>query len=179
MGLYRISGTITRLGQCEFDNDYEIYAYVEVTGTIGRRTLVKKVAVFADIGSSIHQGLDGDFYFDEVFVPGGRAHCQLWGIRAPDRCVIDSVDLRANMMRFNLLCGILFTPVFGAGLVRLIAGIAQMISILTGAADRQRYFDTAIDGPGDGPSPLSDRYKSSIDAKAVLRGVGAGQSNLR
>jgi hypothetical protein len=31
MGLYKLTGRITRLGQCEFTNDYEIYAFVEVT----------------------------------------------------------------------------------------------------------------------------------------------------
>jgi hypothetical protein len=140
MGLYRFSGTVTRLGQCEFNNDYEIYAYVEISTQRGRR-MVKKVAVYADVAACLFQGLEGDFNFDDVFVPGRRAHCQLWGVRSAERAIIDSFDLRASMMRLNLLCGVLFTPVFGAGALRLVAGLGQLMSILNGSTDRGVFFE--------------------------------------
>jgi hypothetical protein len=148
MGLYRFSGTITRLGQCEFTNDYEIYAYVEIATSSGGRQMIKKVAVFADIAACLFQGLEGDFYFDDVFVPGRRAHCQLWGIRSAERAVIDGVNLRVSMMRLNLLCGVLFTPVFGAGTLRLVAGIGQMMSMLNGSADRLKFFEGTLEQLG-------------------------------
>jgi hypothetical protein len=144
MGLYKLTGRITRLGQCEFTNDYEIYAFVEVTTSDGRRELIRKVAVFADIAAALLDGADAEFFFDDVFVPGGRVKCQLWGIRSADRAVIDNVNMRHSMMRYNLLCGVLFTPVFGAGALRLAAGIGQLVSVLNGSTNRSRLFDGLI-----------------------------------
>ena len=45
------------------------------------------------------------------------------------------------MMRLNLLCGVLFTPVFGAGALRLVAGLGQLMSILNGSTDRGVFFE--------------------------------------
>lgn len=42
MGLYSLQGTISRLGQCEFDNDLVIYAYVEITTHDENRRLLKR-----------------------------------------------------------------------------------------------------------------------------------------
>lgn len=140
MGLYRLEGTISRLGQCEFDNDIVVYAYIEFVDAHGQRTLVKKVAVCVDIQAAIGEGVDGTFYFDELFVSGRRYLCQLWGLRNAERSILDGADLRRILAIVHLVRGILFTPVFAVGLPDLIAGVGQTWSLMSGSAVREKFF---------------------------------------
>lgn len=153
MGLYLLRGTILQLGQCQFDNDLVVYAYIEIMDAAGVRTLVKKVAVAVDIQAVIEPGTHGTFFVDELFVPGRRILCQLWGLLTVDRRVIDRVNLRTILTFRNLLQGILFTPVLGAGLTLLVAGIGQLWSHLNGSANRNRFFLRAEKGEIDGAKP--------------------------
>jgi hypothetical protein len=140
MGLYSVRGTISQLGQCEFDNNLMVYAYVEIVDPTGGRRLVKKVAVCVDIQAALHPGLEGHFFFDEIFVSGRKILCQFWGISTVERFVVDQVDMRAGLARIHLFRGILYTPLFGLGLPMLIAGIGQTWSLLNGSANRTRFF---------------------------------------
>jgi hypothetical protein len=79
MGLLNLKGTITALGQSEFDNHTTIYAYLEITEASGRRILIDKVAVANDTAALLAMGSVGEFFFDQMFVYGRRYHCQLWG----------------------------------------------------------------------------------------------------
>ena len=63
MGLYSLNGTITRLGQSEFNNDFQIYAFIEITDAVGARMLLKKVAVAVDVEAAIGQGVTGQSLF--------------------------------------------------------------------------------------------------------------------
>ena len=155
MGLYSLSGTISRIGQSEFDNDVVNYAFIEIVDAEGRRKLVKKVAVCVDVQAAIGEGVTGEFFFDAVFVFGRRYLCQFWAVRTAERSVVDGTNFRAILAPVNLIAGIILTPFFGYGLPRLIAGIGQLWSILTGSADRKRFFvEGQIAAPMVGPRPL-------------------------
>ena len=140
MGLYSLSGTITRLGQSEFNNDGTIYAFIEITDTDGLRTLLKKIAVGVDVEAAIGQGVVGQFYFDEVFVFGRRYLSQFWGVKTATHNVVDGTHFRKILAIANLLQGVLLTPFFGYGLPCLIAGIGQAWSLIDGSADRDAFF---------------------------------------
>lgn len=146
MGLYLLRGTISQLGQCEFNNDLVIYAYIEIIDETGARTLVKKVAIAVDVQAVIEPGTHGAFFIDDVFVPGRNILCQLWGVSTEDREVIDHVNLRNILATANMFRGIIFTPVLGIGLPHLVAGIGQTWSLLNGTANRHRFFRRAANG---------------------------------
>lgn len=152
MGLYALKGTISQFGQCEVDNDLIVYAYIEVVDAAGRRTLVKKVAVSVDVQAVIELGLEGTFFFDEVFVVGRRILSQLWGASTSDRDVIDTTNLRTILAVTNMLRGIVFTPVLGLGIPYLLAGIGQTWSLIDGSANRRRYFHKVMTGDVEGRS---------------------------
>ena len=59
MNLFEVEGTVTALGQNVFDNNVMIYAYIALTDTAGRRTMIEKVAVCNDIGSVLAVGQSG------------------------------------------------------------------------------------------------------------------------
>jgi len=46
----------------------------------------------------------------------------------------------------NMFRGVIFTPVLGIGLPHLVAGIGQTCSLLTGAANRPRFFRRTANG---------------------------------
>ena len=140
MGLFFLNGTISRLGQSEFNNDITIYAFIEIVDAAGARTLLKKVAVAVDVEAAIDQGVTGQFYFDEVFVFGRRYLSQFWGVRTATHSVIDGTNFRKMLAVANLFQGVLLTPLFGYGLPCLIAGIGQAWSLIDGSADRDGFF---------------------------------------
>lgn len=140
MGLYGLRGRLSRLGQFEFDNETVVYAFIEIIDAEGRRALVKRVAVFSDVASGIHEGMEGDFYFDELFVFGRKVKCQLWGFTTAERRIMDSVNFRHRVTRGNLIFGILFTPVLALGSTHLVAGLCQIVVLLSGTANRSRFL---------------------------------------
>jgi len=103
MGLYLLCGTITQLGQCEFNNDLTVYAYIEIMDAAGARTLVKKVAVAVDIQAVIEPGVEGTFFLDDLFVPGrhtGARLGELVGLQPHNirqREMVDIVDLTTQI----------------------------------------------------------------------------------
>jgi hypothetical protein len=155
MGLYRLQGTISQLGQCEFDNDLVIYAFIEILMPDGGRRLLKKVAVCTDIGAAIGVGTEGEFFFDEVFVVGRRFLSQFWGVKTDHREVVDSVNLRTMLTTVNLLRGIIFTPILLSGLPDLLAGIGQAFELLSGSVNRGRFFKRTETGRSGPAAPLS------------------------
>ena len=167
MGLYSLNGTITRLGQSEFNNDVTIYAFIEITDSKGARTLIKKVAVAVDVQAAIGEGVAGQFYFDDVFVFGRRYLCQFWGVRTATHSIVDGANFRKMLAVFNLIWGILLTPLFGYGLPCLIAGIGQSWSLLTGSADRDGCFrgpEVAAEEAGPRPVALPERLGLQLRA---------------
>jgi hypothetical protein len=140
MGLYRLRGRLTQLGQCQFDNETIIYAYVEIVGADGSRSLVKRVAVCTDVSSGLHEGMEGEFYFDKLFVFGRSIYCQLWGFETAERRIVDSVNMRSAVTRGNLIFGILFTPVLAIGSTHLVAGLGQLAILLTGSVSRRKFL---------------------------------------
>lgn len=173
MGLYSLNGTISKFGQCEFDNDLVIYAFVEIVDAEGARTLVKKVAVCVDIQAAVGEGTTGEFFFDAVFVFGRRYLCQFWGIKTAERSVTDGANFRAILAPTNLILGIFLTPLFGYGLPRLIAGIGQSWSLLDGSGDRKSFFHerrvlTAAAAPADARQPLAWPERLGLDHRKTL-----------
>jgi len=159
MGLYALKGTIVQLGPCELDLDLAVYAFIEIIDPQGARTLVKKVAVGADVQAVIQPGSQGTFFIDEVFMVGRRILSQLWGVSTSNRDVIDTANLRTMLAVTNMLRGIVFTPLMGLGIPYLLAGIGQTWSLINGSANRQRYFRKVTSGEVEGSSgpPLPER----------------------
>ncbi|MCK1284730.1 hypothetical protein IVB41_12470 [Bradyrhizobium sp. 44] len=146
MSLFEIEGTVTAIGQSQFDNDMSIYAFIEVTDRNGLRTLIEKVGVFNDIGAVLAPGLSGHFYVDRIYRGSGALRCQLWGVRTDRLVVMDSKDLRNRIAMAKLLGGIPAIFVFGLGLII----IAEAIYLLATAGDRRQFFLS-----GDGPPTLT------------------------
>src|SRR5258708_1938223 len=78
MALFCERGTISRLGQSEFNNDFCIYAFIEISTPEGERRLLKKIIVFSDMHAAMDVGMEGQFFFDDVFVHGRRYLAQFW-----------------------------------------------------------------------------------------------------
>jgi len=169
MGLYRLQGRLSQLGQCEFDNEAIVYAFAEIIHQDGQRTLVKKVAVFTDVSSALSEGVEGDFYFDDLFVFGRNVRCQLWGFATTQRMITDSVNLRNRVTRGNLIFGVLFTPVLALGSTHLVAGLGQLLFFLTGATSRRRFLHRLE--AGDGTSAMDPAHR--VASSAAPRTLGS------
>jgi hypothetical protein len=59
--LFAVKGSVTNLGQSEFNNDVENFAYVEITEPSGRRVMIEKVVVANDVGAIFAMGVTGEF----------------------------------------------------------------------------------------------------------------------
>lgn len=136
MSLIEVEGTVTAIGQSQFDNDVTIYAYIDVTGSAGGKTHIEKVAVFNDIGAALALGVSGTFYVDRIFRGASAIRCQLWGLRTEKTAVIDSFDLRTRLILYKLLVGIPTILFFGLGLLY----VAEAIYLLATRGDRKRFF---------------------------------------
>ena len=99
MSLFELDGTITAIGQSIYDNDFHLYAYIEITDASGVRTLIEKVRVFNDVGALLAQGLTGRFYVDRIFDGANNLRCQLFGVRSDRATVLDPKDLRKRIAR--------------------------------------------------------------------------------
>lgn len=139
MDLFSISGTVTAIGQSWFNNDLAIYAFIEITEASGRRVNVEKVAVCNDAASQLQLGSAGEFFFDKMFVFGGRFGCQLWGIKSESMAVFDRHDMRKLFIGHHILLGIVLLPIF-IGLFWLLPGLASGWTVLSGGVDRKALF---------------------------------------
>lgn len=140
MGLFSISGTITAIGQSIFNNDFTIYAYVEVTEASGRRVIVEKVIVCNDVAAMLLLGGVGEFFFDKWFVFDARFRAQLWAIKSDRAAVLDRRDVRKSFIAHHLVWGTILLPVVGVGLLWLLPGLASLFSLLSGSVDRRKVF---------------------------------------
>jgi hypothetical protein len=140
MGLFSVNGTITAIGQSLFNNDLAIYAYLEITEASGRRLSVEKVAVCNDAASQLQLGSAGEFFFDRMYVHGGRFRCQLWGIKSDSMAVFDRRDARKFFIVHHILLGTVLLPFAGIGLFWLLPGLASLWTVLSGQADRKGLF---------------------------------------
>lgn len=140
MGLFSISGTVTAIGQSLFNSDLAIYAYVEITEASGRRVNVEKVAVCNDAATQLQLGSTGEFFFDKMYVLGGRFRCQLWGIKSESMAVLDRHDVRKLFIGHHIVLGIVLLPFFCIGLFWLLPGLASLWTVLSGGADRKGLF---------------------------------------
>lgn len=171
MGLHSLTGTISRLGQSEFNNDIQIYAFIEITDAQGVQTLLKKVAVGVDVEAAIGQGVAGQFYFDDVFVFGRRYLCQFWAAKTATHSVVDGTNFRKMLAVANLFQGVLLTPLFGYGLPCLIAGIGQTWSLFDGSGDREKFFsDRDVAAQATVPQPLPAVEELGLQLRAAVIG---------
>lgn len=137
MSLFEIEGTITSIGQSEFDNDGTVYAYIEITDASGVRTLVEKVAVMNDVNSRLHLGLTGSFFVDRIF-QFSKVRCQLWGLKTAELAIMDRKNIRARMTTARFIMGIATLPFFGFGLLWIANAIWHLV--LLSANDRTKMF---------------------------------------
>lgn len=140
MGLLSIKGTVTAIGQSQFDNNMAVYAYLEITEANGRRVMIDKVAVCNDTASVLQLGCVGEFYFDRMFIYGRRFFCQLWGIKGDDTVVIDRHHLRKMVAAHHVFVGLLMLPVGGFGLFWLLPALFSGLTMLSGRVNRRRMF---------------------------------------
>lgn len=140
MGLLNITGTVTALGQSQFDNNLTIYAYLEITEPSGRRIQIDKVAVCNDTAALLQLGRVGELFFDKMFVYGRRYHYQLWGIKAENMAVFDRHNLRKLVRIHHIVVGTLLLPFGGLGACWLLPGIASLLTSISGSVNRHSLF---------------------------------------
>jgi hypothetical protein len=140
MSLLTFKGTVTALGQSQFDNVVTIYAYIEITEASGRRIQIDKVAVANDAGTLLTMGSVGEFFFDKMFVYGRRYHYQLWGIKAEKMAVMDRVDARKMVTIHHIIFGMLLLPIGGLGALWLLPGLGHLVTMLSGRVNRDQLF---------------------------------------
>jgi hypothetical protein len=137
MSLFQINGTVTAIGQSEFDNVVTLYAYLEVTEASGRRISIEKIAVCSDVAARLRMGVSGEFFVDRISRHSG-IRCQLWGIKADGVAVLDSRDLRKRIAALQLFWGLVLTPLAGVGLLLVVPALFRLAA--SGSEDRSRMF---------------------------------------
>ena len=81
--LFSIKGSVTKIGQSEFNNNAELFAYIEITEPSGRRVMIEKVVISNDVGAAFAMGVAGEFFIDRM-LKSGPVRIQLWGIKTHD-----------------------------------------------------------------------------------------------
>lgn len=135
--LFAVKGTVTNIGQSRYNNNAEVFGYVEITEPSGRRVMIEKVVVSNDIGAAFEMGATGEFFVDRVF-RSGELRCQLWGIKTPDREILDRKNLRLDVSLVQLLYGIVTIPVLGLGLLIAVPALIRLLGCV--GEPRQRMF---------------------------------------
>jgi hypothetical protein len=138
MSLFSIKGTVTAIGQSQFDNSITFYAYLEITEPSGRRIKIDQVAVCNDIASALRLGQSGEFFVDRIFRFSKTYRCQLWGIKSDGVATIDSIDIRKRVAGLQFVLGILTIPIFGLGLLLAVPALFKILSL--GAYNRNQMF---------------------------------------
>lgn len=137
MSLFQITGTLTAVGQSEFDDVTTLYAYLEITDEAGRRVTIEKVAVCNDVAPHLRIGGSGEFFVDRMSLNSG-IRCQLWGVKADGVAVVDRRDLRKRIAALRLIWGLVLTPFGGVGLLLLVPALWRLATL--GSVDRNRMF---------------------------------------
>jgi len=137
MSLFHINGTVTAIGQSEFDNVVTLYAFLEITEASGRPISIEKVAVCSDVAARFKIGVSGEFFVDRISRHSG-IRCQLWGIKTNGVAVIDSRDLRKRIAALQLIWGLMLTPLAGIGLLLVLPALFRLAA--SGSEDRRRMF---------------------------------------
>lgn len=140
MSLFKISGTVAAIGQCEFDNHHTLYAFVEIVESTGRRVMVQQVAVGNQALATLNLGAKGEFYFDKFFVARKRFVSQLWGVKSSDGVVVFGKDMRVAVTFVHLAFGIVLLPVGGLGMVFLVFALPQLFKLIGMIGARKRMF---------------------------------------
>lgn len=146
--LFTVKGSVTNIGQSEFNNDVENFAYVEITEPSGRRVIIEKVVVANDVGAIFAMGVTGEFFVDRVF-KSGPMRCQLWGVKTQNREVFDRKNMRLQVSLVQLLHGLLTIPVLGLGLLIAVPALVRLSGCVGGP--RQRMFNGS--GVSRAPAP--------------------------
>jgi hypothetical protein len=137
MTLFQINGTVTAIGQSEFDNVVTLYAYLEITEASGSRIAIEKVAVCSDVAARLRIGVSGEFFVDRMSRHSG-IRCQLWGIKTDGVAVLDSRDLRKRIAGLQLIWGLVLMPLAGIGLLLVVPALIRLAA--SGSEDRRRMF---------------------------------------
>jgi hypothetical protein len=137
MTLFQINGTVTAIGQSEFDNVVTLYAYLEITEDSGRLISIENVAVCSDVGARLRMGVSGEFFVDRISRHSG-IRCQLWGIKTDGVAVLDTRDLRKRIASLQLIWGLVLTPFAGIGLLLVVPALFRLAA--SGSEDRSRMF---------------------------------------
>ncbi len=140
--LFSVKGTVTTVGQSLFDNNGEIFAYIEVTESSGRRVMIEKVAIHNDIRMIFQMGLTGEFFVDRIF-RSGQVRCQLWGIKTGDREIFDRKNLRLYSGLSHLMYGLVIIPIFGLGLILVIPAALRLCRCI-GAPRRRMFYGSGV-----------------------------------
>lgn len=136
--LFAVKGSVTNLGQSEFNNDVENFAYVEITEPSGRRVMIEKVVVANDVGAIFAMGVTGEFFVDRVF-KSGPIRCQLWGLKTQNREIFDRKNMRLQVGLVQFLYGLVTIPVLGLGLLIAIPALVRLCGSIGGPRRRMFY----------------------------------------
>lgn len=120
------SGTVTALGQVEFNMLQATYAYIEVQRTDGRILRAENVVVLNEAATLLEIGVEGRFFFDSARLKAGTIR-QLFGIQRTDgRWAYDRMQVRVLAAIQNIVIGVLLLFVF-VGIPILVMGLLQLL----------------------------------------------------
>lgn len=136
--LFSVKGAVTNVGQSKYNNNAEVFAYVEVTEPSGRRVMIEKIVISNDVGSVFEAGIAGEFFVDRVF-RSGEVRCQLWGIKTHDREILDRKNFRLHASTAQLLYGIITIPVLGLGFILAVPALIRLLGCVNGPRRRMFY----------------------------------------
>ncbi|SFT26613.1 hypothetical protein [Methylobacterium sp. yr668] len=143
------SGTVIALGQSELSLQGRRYAYIEIERQDGRILRADDVVVLNEVGSLLHEGVQGRFHFDAARLKTATIR-QLFGIRRSDgRWGYDAAQVRVTAAIHNIVQGALTAFVF-VGIPFLLLGLLQLVySIGTARLRHDEFFGS--EAQGDGP----------------------------
>lgn len=152
MNLFCVEGTVSAIGQFQFDNSLTVYAYIQITEKSGRRVTIDQIAVANDVSAILQLGCAGEFFIDRIYHASNNFRCQLWGVRTASEAVLDSNNIRLKIAFAQIWLGVMLTPVLGLGLVFVAMGLVQLAE--SGSEKRRRMFY------GEGSAELQSRPAS-------------------
>jgi hypothetical protein len=143
--LFAVKGSVTNIGQSEFNNNAQNFAYVEISEPSGRRVMIEKVVVSNDVGAIFEMGVTGEFFVDRVF-RSGPIRCQLWGIKTHNRAILDRKNMRLQVSLVQLMWGLITIPVLGLGLLLAIPALVRLFGCV-GGPRRQMFNGSRVSRP--------------------------------
>lgn len=140
MGLFKISGTVTAIGQSEFNNHHTLYAFIELVEPTGRRVMVQNVWVGNQVLATMNVGAEGEFCFDKFFAASKGLVSQLWGVKTSGGLVSFDRNMRTPLTFVHLALGIVLLPFGGVGMVFLVFALPQLVKLIGMIGARERMF---------------------------------------